>query len=252
MSEVLLQVENVSKKLCKNLQLSLRYGLKDIGKQMFGLPMSKTLRKEEFWALKDISLELEKGDCLALLGKNGAGKSTLLRLVSGIMKPDSGDIKLYGSAKGIVSLGAGFDHFLTGRENVYVNGALLGFSTKEIDAIYNDIVRFAETEDFMEMPVRYYSSGMTVRLGYAIAAQVKPDILIVDEVLAVGDEAFKEKCLNRIREHLKIGAVIIVAHQLNLLKKVANRCLLLDKGRVVEEMEDVAAGIDNFRKLMQR
>ena len=251
MSKLLLQVDKVSKKLCKNLQLSLRYGLRDIGSQMFGLSMSKNLRKEEFWALKDISFEVRKGDCLALLGKNGAGKSTLLRLVSGIMKPDAGDIKLYGSAKGIVSLGAGFDHFLTGRENVYVNGALLGFSTKEIDAIYNDIVRFAETEEFMEMPVRYYSSGMTVRLGYAIAAQVKPDILIVDEVLAVGDEAFKEKCLNRIREHLKFGAVIIVAHQLDLLKKVANRCLLLDKGRVVEEIENVEAGIDSFRKLMK-
>ncbi len=250
MSKVLLQIEGVSKKLCKNLQLSLRYGLKDIGAQMFGLQMSQDLRKEEFWALKDVSFDLKQGECMALLGQNGAGKSTLLRLISGIMKPDAGDIKLYGSAKGIVSLGAGFDQFLTGRENVYVNGALLGFSTKEIDAIYNDIVNFAETEEFMNTPVKYYSSGMTVRLGYAIAAQVKPDILIVDEVLAVGDEAFKEKCLNRIKEHLKIGAVIIVAHQLNLLKRVANRCLILEKGKVIEELSDVEAGIEQFRKRM--
>ena len=247
----LLRVENVSKKLCKNLQLSLRYGISDVAKSLFGLTPAASLRAGEFWALKDVSFDLKKGECLALLGRNGAGKSTLLRLIAGIMQADKGTVNLRGSAQGIIALGAGFDPYLTGRENVFVNGALLGFTTKEVDSIYNEIVSFSELEDFMNTPVRYYSSGMAVRLGYAIAAQVQPDILLVDEVLAVGDEAFKEKCLNRIKAHLEIGAVIIVAHQLDLLKKVANRAILLEKGEITHQFSDIDEGIAAFRESMK-
>ncbi len=152
----LLRVENVSKKLCKNLQLSLRYGISDVAKSLFGLTPAASLRAGEFWALKDVSFDLKKGECLALLGRNGAGKSTLLRLIAGIMQADKGTVNLRGSAQGIIALGAGFDPYLTGRENVFVNGALLGFTTKEVDSIYNEIVSFSELEDFMNIKVRVW------------------------------------------------------------------------------------------------
>ena len=225
--ELILSTSGLSKKLCKNLRLSLRYGLSDIARKLLGGSVSDKLRPKEFWALQDVSFDLKKGQCMAILGRNGAGKSTLLRLIAGILQSDHGAIDLRGTAKGIVSLGVGFDPFLTARENVYVNGALLGFTTKEIDAVYNDIVRFAELNEFMETPVRYFSSGMHVRLGYAIVAQLKPDVLLVDEVLAVGDEGFKKKCLSRIRQHTEYGAVMFVSHEMDLVREVATSCLLL-------------------------
>ncbi len=247
--KLLLRTSHLSKKLCKNLRLSLRYGLNDISRQLLFLPIKKELRPKEFWALKDVSFELYQGECLALLGSNGAGKSTLLRLIAGILGTDHGEIELFGTAKGIVSLGVGFDPFLTARENVFVNGALLGFTTKEIHRSFNDIVRFAELEDFMDTPTRYFSSGMLVRLGYAIVAQLNPDILLVDEVLAVGDEAFKQKCINRIIDHRKDGAVIFVSHQMDLVRKVATKCLILDKGKSIKMVDDVNKGIQEFLEL---
>jgi lipopolysaccharide transport system ATP-binding protein len=246
--EYVLKTTGLSKKLCKNLRLSLRYGLSDISKKLFGGKVSEELRPKEFWALQDVSFELKKGQCMAILGRNGAGKSTLLRLIAGILQADHGVIDLKGTAKGIVSLGVGFDPFLTARENVYVNGALLGFTTKEIDSVYNDIVRFAELGEFMETPVRYFSSGMHVRLGYAIVAQLKPDVLLVDEVLAVGDEGFKKKCLQRIRKHTDDGAVMFVSHEMDLVRQVATCCLLLDKGRTIGVYEDVDVGIRIFEE----
>lgn len=248
-SVILLETRGLSKKLCKNLKKSLRYGMADIFKSIIGRKIEGQLREAEFWALNDISFTLRRGECLALLGSNGAGKSTLLKLIAGIMQYDQGTMQLNGSAKGIVSLGVGFDPFLTARENIYVNGALLGFKTKEIDRVFNDIIRFAELDEFVETPVRYFSSGMYVRLGYSIVAQLKPDILLVDEVLAVGDEAFKQKCLDRINEHRSHGAVIFVSHQMDLVRKVATHCMLLEKGRMLQIYDDVEAGIAAFQKI---
>ena len=171
-----------------------------------------------------------------------------MRLIAGILQADHGEIDLRGTAKGIVSLGVGFDPFLTARENVFVNGALLGFTTKEIDSVYNDIVRFAELSEFMDTPVRYFSSGMHVRLGYAIVAQLRPDVLLVDEVLAVGDEGFKKKCLRRIRQHTDYGAVMFVSHEMDLVREVATSCLLLDRGKTIGVFDDIEEGIRVFEE----
>lgn len=247
-NEFILKTNGLSKKLCKNLKLSLRYGLSDIGKKLLGGKVSDELRPKEFWALQDVSFDLKRGQCMAILGRNGAGKSTLLRLIAGILQADHGEIDLRGTAKGIVSLGVGFDPFLTARENVFVNGALLGFTTKEIDSVYNDIVRFAELSEFMDTPVRYFSSGMHVRLGYAIVAQLRPDVLLVDEVLAVGDEGFKKKCLGRIRQHTDYGAVMFVSHEMELVREVATSCLLLHKGKSIGVYDDVEEGIRVFEE----
>jgi lipopolysaccharide transport system ATP-binding protein len=248
--DLLLRTEGLSKKLCKNLKLSLRYGLSDIGRKLVGRKISSELRPKEFWALNGVSFDLYKGECLAILGRNGAGKSTLLRLVAGILQADHGRMELHGTAKGIISLGVGFDPYLTARENVYVNGALLGLSTKQIDKVYNDIVQFAELQDFMNTPVRYFSSGMYVRLGYAIVAQLQPDILLIDEVLAVGDEGFKRKCLNRIKAHRDEGAVIFVSHEMDLVRSVATRVVILDKGVCTGTFSNVEEGIQHFEEGM--
>ena len=191
---------------------------------------------EEFWALKDIDVKVEEGDTLGLIGANGSGKSTLLKCITKILYPTKGRITTQGSIAALLELGAGFQADLTGRENVYLNASILGFSQKEVDKKFDDIVAFAELERFIDNHVRNYSSGMYVRLGFAVAINVDPDILIIDEVLAVGDEAFQRKCLDRISEIQASGKTIIfVTHNVDVTQEICNRVIMLDQGSIVKD-----------------
>jgi len=231
MSEVLIKVEGVSKKFCKDLKRSLWYGMTDIARSVVGGAPAENLREGEFWAVRDVSFEVRRGECLGLIGHNGAGKSTLLKMLNGLINPDEGRIEMHGKIGALIELGAGFNPILTGRENVYNNGAVLGFSKAEIDRKFDDIVAFAEIEEFIDMPVQNYSSGMKVRLGFAIASQMEPDILLVDEVLAVGDVGFRIKCYNEIYRMMEKSAVIFVSHSMPQVGKVCTRGILLKDGK---------------------
>ncbi len=189
-----------------------------------------------FHALEDVSFEIQKGETVGVIGENGSGKSTLLGIIAGILKPTSGEVKVQGSVATLLELGAGFHGDLSGRENIYLNGSILGFSKKEMDERYKAIVEFSELEKFINMPVKHFSSGMYVRLGFAIAVEVDPDILLIDEVLAVGDEHFQKKCLRRIEDFQKRGKTILfVSHALELVEEVCSRVILLEQGHVREE-----------------
>src|SRR5690242_11446998 len=187
---------------------------------------------EELWALRDIQLAVETGTTVGLLGHNGSGKSTLLKCIAGILQPTQGEIRTVGRIAALLELGAGFHPELTGRENVFLNGSILGLSQKEIRKRFDEIVAFAELEDHVDRQVRHYSSGMYVRLGFAVAVNVDPDILLVDEVLAVGDEAFQRKCLNRVQEFQKEGrTIIVVTHVPDLVRQVCHKAAVLDHGQ---------------------
>ena len=213
-NEVLVEAEGVSKKFCKDLKTSLWYGVKDLWSNVGGNKQERQLRPKEFWAVKDISFQLRRGECIGLIGHNGAGKSTLLKMLNGLINPDAGKITMRGRVGALIELGAGFNPILTGRENIYNNGAILGFTRKEIEEKIDAIIAFAEIEEFIDMPVQHYSSGMKVRLGFGVAAQMEPDILIIDEVLAVGDMGFILKCFKTIDDILPKTAVIFVSHNM--------------------------------------
>lgn len=229
-NEVLVKVDNLSKKFCKDLKTSLWYGVKDLFSGIRGNKDERLLRPKEFWAVQDVSFELRRGECLGLIGHNGAGKSTLLKILNGLINPDAGTVTIKGRVGALIELGAGFNPILTGRENIYNNGAVLGFSKQEIDAKLQDIISFAELEEFIDMPVQHYSSGMKVRLGFAVAAQMEPDVLIIDEVLAVGDVSFRAKCYERISQLLKNCCVILVTHSMPQVSKICTSSILLHKG----------------------
>ncbi|NBB78987.1 MAG: ATP-binding cassette domain-containing protein [Verrucomicrobia bacterium] len=239
-NEILVQVDNVSKIFCRDLKRSLFYGLRD-GLADLLLPLQRKrntegeliLRKDEFWANRSIRFELRRGECLGLIGHNGAGKTTLLKMLNGLIKPDTGSIEMHGRVGALIALNAGFNPILTGRENTYIVGSVYGMSKAEIDRKYDAIVEFAELEDFMDTPVQNYSSGMRVRLGFAVATAIKPDILIVDEVLAVGDFRFRNKCFRTLAEMASSCAVIIVSHQLEAISRTCGRVILLDQGRML-------------------
>lgn len=232
--EVLVEVKSVSKKFCKDLKRSLLYGVKDLTSDFFGNNQDKTkLRYQEFWAVKDVSFELRRGESLGLIGQNGAGKSTLLKMLNGLIRPDEGEIRMRGRVGALIELGAGFNPILTGRENVYINGQVLGFSKKEIDEKFDAILAFSEIGEFIDTPVQNYSSGMKVRLGFAVAAQMEPDVLILDEVLAVGDAAFRAKCNRRLAEILKNGtSVLFVSHNLPDIQRICSKCIWLSGGKL--------------------
>jgi lipopolysaccharide transport system ATP-binding protein len=245
--EVLVKVEGISKKFCRSLRRSLWYGMKDMTSEFFGSNgRHDTLRRDEFWAVKDASFELRRGECLGLIGHNGAGKSTLLKMLNGLIKPDQGRITMKGRVGALIELGAGFNPILTGRENIYVNGQVLGFTKKEIDEKYEAILAFAEISEFINTPVQNYSSGMKVRLGFAIAAQMEPDILIIDEVLAVGDIGFRSKCLTRINELLRSSAVIFVSHAMNQISRISTEILLMDHGEIEYKGKNISNGIELY------
>lgn len=270
-SDVLVRVEGVSKKFCLSLKKSLWYGLQDMGRELTGRrrggvdgrrqtvdgrletrdgrletaaeslqstvrsPQSNSLglRPKEFWAVHDVSFELKRGECLGLIGRNGAGKTTLLKMLNGLIKPDAGRIEMRGRVGALIALGAGFNPILTGRENIYVNGSVLGLSKKEIDAKLDEIIDFAEIGEFIDTPVQNYSSGMSVRLGFAVATTLEPDILLLDEVLAVGDVAFRSKCFQRIGRVIDKSCVIFVSHDPVQVSRICDECLYLASGKQI-------------------
>jgi lipopolysaccharide transport system ATP-binding protein len=229
-NDVLVKVEGLSKKFCKDLKTSLWYGVKDLVSGVSGNKQERLLRPKEFWAVKDINFELRRGECLGLIGHNGAGKSTLLKILNGLINPDAGKVTIRGRVGALIELGAGFNPILSGRENIYNNGAVLGFSRKEIDQKIDAIIDFAEIREFIDMPVQNYSSGMKVRLGFAVAAQMEPDVLIIDEIMAVGDASFRAKSFNRMTELSKKTAIIFVSHSMPLVGRICNQGLLMKKG----------------------
>lgn len=236
MNEIVVEAESVSKRFCKELRPSLRYGMQDIASELSPRRRdgNATLRPGEFWALRDVSFELRRGEALGIIGSNGAGKSTLLKLLNGLMKPDGGRITVRGRVGALIELGAGFSPILTGRENIYVNAAMLGLTKAQTDRIVDDIIGFAGLEEFIDTPVQNYSSGMWVRLGYAVATHMEPDVLLVDEVLAVGDLAFQRRCIQHMFRYLENGgSLVLVSHNMHLLQSVCARSLVLHKGRVV-------------------
>lgn len=264
--ETLVVAEHVSKKFCRSFKRSLWYGVRDVAGAL--VPWSRDgkntnrasavthatlapLRRDEFWAVADVSFELRRGECLGLIGHNGAGKSTLLKILNGLIPPDGGRITTRGRVAALIELNAGFNPILTGRENIYNQAALLGFSRAETEAKFDKIVDFAEIGDFLDMPVQNYSSGMRVRLGFAVAAQVEPDVLIIDEVLAVGDVAFRFKCLNAIGEIMRSAAVIFVSHTMPQVFRLCNEVIVLDHGLVTYQGNNVTAGVAVYLSLFK-
>lgn len=202
-------------------------------KEYFVQLVQGKIKYEEFWALKDVSFEVRKGEVLGIIGHNGAGKSTLLKVISGILKPTEGSVQVNGVVAPMLELGSGFDFDLTGRENIFLNGAILGYSEKFLKEKYEEIAEFSELGQFINVPLRNYSSGMVARLAFSIATVVQPDILIVDEVLSVGDAAFQEKSKARMMELMGGGTtVLFVSHDLGQIREMCNRVLWLEHGQV--------------------
>lgn len=198
--------------------------------------LKRRLQYEEFHALTGVSFEIKKGEVVGIVGNNGAGKSTLLKVISGILKPASGSVTLGGNVVPMLELGSGFDYDLTGHENIFLNGAILGYSESYLKSKYDEIVAFSELGDFINTPVRNYSSGMIMRLAFSIASMVSPDILIVDEILAVGDAAFQEKSYARMMELMSHGTtVLLVSHNIEQVRRLCDRVIWLDHGKIVAE-----------------
>ncbi len=248
--DVLIKAEGVSKKFSSRLKTSMKYGVIDIARDFVGFPTrSDVLRKNEFWSVDDVSFEVKRGECLGLIGPNGAGKSTLLKMLNGIIMPDKGSIEINGRVGALIEVGAGFHPLLTGRENIYINGSIMGLSKKEIDKKFDSIVEFSELGDFIDTPVSYYSSGMYVRLGFAIAAHLEPDILLIDEVLAVGDVGFRAKCFNAIDKISDKAAVVFVSHQMPQIARICSDILVMKHGRPSFNNKDVPKGIQHYYEL---
>lgn len=230
-----IKVDHVSKKYCKSLKRSMLYGIRDITRNVFGMSSnSNILRKDEFWAVDDVSFEVKRGETLGIIGPNGAGKTTILKMLNGIFWPDKGKITIKGKVGALIAVGAGFHPMLTGRENIYLNGAILGMSREEVNRKFDDIVEFAEIGDFLDTPVKFYSSGMFVRLGLSVAIHCKLDILLVDEVLAVGDLSFQNKSLRRLAElREKANAVVFISHNLEHVRNLCDRIIILEKAKIV-------------------
>jgi ABC-type polysaccharide/polyol phosphate transport system ATPase subunit len=236
-----IEFEQVSKKFKKGPLL-----LKEAMVEAF-----KAKKKELFWALRDISFQLPKGSTLGILGPNGSGKSTMLKLIAEVMYPSHGQIKVVGKIAPLIELGAGFHYELTGRENIYINGSILGLKRKEIDRRIDEIIRFAELEDFIDTPVKHYSSGMFMRLGFSVATHVDPDILLIDEILAVGDQPFQAKCLKIMTSFRERGiTMVIVSHALPALQQFCDLGLVLWHGenKYFGPMEEA---VTTYQKLLQ-
>lgn len=257
MSDWIIQVESLSKKFSVTVKDNLKYGLVDSARRLVGRgKKSDVLRPGEFWALHDVNFELQQGDSLGIMGVNGSGKTTLLRILNGAFSPDRGEIAFRGRLGALIAAGAGFSPMLTGRENIFVNGSLLGMSPRDIKRQFDEIVHFSGLEPFLDMPVRNYSSGMAVRLGFAVAVLGNPDVLLIDEVLAVGDLGFQKRCYERILQMLKNGTtVIFVSHSVGAIWAICNKGLFLRNGKAsgLQPVEETcrAYDLENYRILRE-
>ncbi len=235
--------------------VSMRFNLSsqkvDNLKEYFIKLLKKELKYNEFWALKNVTIKVNKGDRLGILGLNGAGKSTLLKIIAGVLKPTEGSVSVKGKIAPLLELGAGFEPEYTGEENIYLYGAVLGYSREFITEKYNEIIEFSELGKFIKVPLKNYSSGMKSRLGFAIATIVEPDILILDEVLAVGDAKFKKKCEAKIQTMFDKGiTVLFVSHSLPQVQKICNKAILLEQGKIIAQggIEEVSVSYDEKTK----
>ena len=245
MDGLAIKVENVTKvfKLPHEKASSVKSAVVNFGRRDRGFEMQK--------ALDDVSFEVKKGEFFGVVGRNGSGKSTLLKLLAGIYEPTKGSVQIHGSLTPFIELGVGFNPELTGRENVYLNGALLGFNRKEMTSMYKDIVEFAELGKFMDQKLKNYSSGMQVRLAFSISIRVKSDILLIDEVLAVGDEAFQQKCVNVFEGYKKSDkTIILVTHDMDHVRQFCDRAMLINNGKIVQigGSADIAKEYSRYNK----
>lgn len=246
MAKTTLTVDNVSMKF--NLGSEKVENLKDY----FIKSLKRELSYEEFWALKNVSFKLEQGDRLGILGLNGAGKSTLLKVIAGVFKPTEGTVKRHGRVVPLLELGAGFDRQYTGRENIYLYGAVLGFGKKYLDSKFDEIVEFSELGKFIDVPIGNYSSGMKSKLGFSIATIANPDILILDEVLSVGDAKFKKKSEAKIMSLMDNGTtVLFVSHSLDQVKRICNKAMILDHGQLLE-IGDIKTVSQSYKKMIDK
>jgi lipopolysaccharide transport system ATP-binding protein len=245
------ETEKVSKKYCKSLKKSMLYGILDISRNLFGLSSRPgNLRKNEFWALDDVSFELKKGEILGVIGPNGSGKTTLLKMLNGIFWPDKGKISIRGRVGALIEVGAGFHPLLSGRENIFINGSILGLNRKEISERFDSIIEFANIGDFIDTPIKNYSSGMYVRLGFSIAVHCEPDVLLVDEILAVGDLNFQARSRKKIQELINKGVtIILVSHNLHTISHICNKAMVLNKSRM-EYIGNTSTAVDVYRSIM--
>ena len=230
---MMIMLKDISMKF--NLGIDKNFSLKKLFIKILTPWKRRKKRKNDFWALKNVNLEVQKGEVVGFIGSNGAGKSTLLKVVAGVMKPTKGEVKVCGNVCPMIELGAGFDMELTARENIYLNGAVMGYTKEFIDAKFDEIVEFSELKDFLEVPVKNFSSGMMARLAFSIAIIVEPEILIVDEILSVGDLAFQEKSGNKMQEMIQGGTtVLFVSHSIDQIKELCTRVVWLDHGKIME------------------
>lgn len=253
--DIILEVNNVYKKFARSYTQARKQLMGTFWRAMWGDGNGQVkLQADEFWALKNVSFTLKRGETLGLIGLNGSGKSTLLKLINGIYLPDQGEIRLAGEVGGLIELNAGMQPALSGRDNIFIKGALLGRSRREMARLYEAIVDFAELDEFINSPVKTYSSGMKMRLGFAIAIHTKPDILLMDEVMAVGDFRFRQKCLDRVNELRQALSVIFVSHSMNQVSIFCDRVIVLHKGVIEyegptdEAIQYYMAEIENSQK----
>lgn len=249
----ILSVKDVNKIYCRNLKKAMRYGLLDLGRELIGRGSDRSeegLRPGEFYSVRNANFEIGPGECVALIGPNGAGKSTMLKMINGLIKPDTGSIRIEGKIGALIELGTGFNPILSGRENIYINAAVLGMSRREVDEVFEEIVDFAELHHVIEDPVKTYSSGMRIRLGFSVAANLRPQLLLVDEVLAVGDVGFRMKCFKHLRTLVKNGvSIILVTHAIGMLQRVATRSVVFNRGRIVHDGE-LEAGCALYEEML--
>jgi lipopolysaccharide transport system ATP-binding protein len=260
MSKPVIEIKNLSKSYMIGHEgkaapgtLTLRDSISSIIKKPVELFTGHKLKKEKFWALKDLDINIEQGDVVGLIGKNGSGKSTLLKILSRIAEPTSGEIIMRGKAASLLEVGTGFHPELTGRENIYFNGSILGMKKKEIESKFDEIVAFSGVEKFLDTPVKFYSSGMYVRLAFAVAAHLEPDILIVDEVLAVGDADFQQKSLGKMKDVTKNKkrTVIFVSHSMESIRSICNKCIWLSEGKI-KDIGPSEIVIDKYNTAIKR
>ena len=226
----MIKIENVSMKFNLGIEAT---SFKETFIALFDKRRRKGKEKNEFWALKNVSFDVKKGEVVGIIGSNGAGKSTLLKVISGVMKPTNGTITVEGAISPMIELGAGFDPELTARENIYLNGAILGYSKKFLDEKFNEIVEFSELRDFLDVPVKNFSSGMTAKLAFSIATIVNPEILIVDEILSVGDMRFQEKSRNKMMEMINGGTTVLyVSHSIESIKDLCSKVVWIEHGEI--------------------